>query len=117
MKKFMVLFFTLVCVGCLASCNNKSTTALPDDFSNTIPASINDNIIQNCDRYAKKLGYETGELQKAVLLDETWIESVYCDDDSKKEMLDLEDMIVIFENIRCVVDADTEVVLGRIPYV
>lgn len=88
-----------------------------DDFSNAIPAEVNDSIIQNCTIYSEKLGYETGAMKKAVLLGESWLKFVYCDDDLKQELIDATDIVVIFDNIRCVVDADTEIVLGRIPYV
>ena len=35
----------------------------------------------------------------------------------KKELIDSSDIVVIFENIRCVVDAETEIVLGSLPFV
>ena len=40
---------------------------------------------------------------------------VYCEDEMKKELIDSSDIVVIFENIRCVVDAETEIVLGKSP--
>lgn len=91
---------------------------MQDDFANAIPAEVNDNIIRNCTSYAESLGYKTGEMKKAVLLgDDLWLKSVYCEDDMKRELIDSRDIVVIFENIRCVVDAETEIVLGCLPFV
>lgn len=44
------------------------------------------------------------------------MKAVYCED-GMRELIDSSDIVVIFENIRCVVDAETEVVLGTIPFV
>ena len=66
--------------------------------------------------FSENLGYETGEMKKAVLLGEEWLKAVYCED-GMRELIDSSDIVVIFENIRCVVDAETEVVLGTIPFV
>ena len=124
MKKLLVLVLALVCMTGLVGCNETATREQPegtpvlgDDFSNAISFNVNDNIIQNCVSYAENLEYETGEVKKTVLLGEDWISAVYCDDDMKRGMIDAKDIIVIFDNIRCVVDTDTEIVLGRIPYV
>ena len=124
MKKWIAFVLVLICALGLGGCNGTATkeqteepSGLQDDFSNAIPAEINDNIIQNCTSYAKNLGYDTGETKKAVLLGEEWVASVHCDDDTKQELIDAKDIVVIFDNIRCVVDADTEIVLGRIPFV
>ena len=93
------------------------TSSMQDDFPNAIPAEVNDSIIQNCKVFSENLGYETGEMKKAVLLGEEWMKYVYCEDEMKKELIDSSDIVVVFENIRCVVDAETEVVLGTIPFV
>ena len=42
---------------------------------------------------------------------------MYCEDEMKKELIDSSDIVVVFENIRCVVDAETEIVLGSLPFV
>ena len=57
------------------------------------------------------------EMKKAVVLGEEWMKYVYCEDEMKKELIDSSDIVVIFENIRCVVDAETEIVLGSLPFV
>lgn len=93
------------------------TSSMQDDFPNAIPAEVNDSIIQNCKVFSENLGYETGEMKKAVLLGEEWMKYVYCEDEMKKELIDSSDIVVVFENIRCVVDAETEIVLGSLPFV
>ena len=96
---------------------SEQTFDMSNDFLNAIPAEVNDNIIQNCISYSENLGYKTGEMKKTVLLGEDCVSYVYCEDDMKQELIDSGDIVVIFENIRCVVDAETEIVLGRIPFV
>ena len=124
MKKLITLVLVLVFILSLAGCNDTTTkepeeqkTVKEDGFTNAIPAEVNDNIIQNCTSYSENLGYKTGEMKKAVLLGTDWLSYVYCEDDMKQELIDSRDIVVIFENIRCVVDAETEIVLGRIPFV
>lgn len=124
MKKLIALVLVLFFVLSLAGCNDITTkepaeqkTAKEDGFTNAIPAEVNDNIIQNCISYSENLGYATGALKKAALLGEDWLSSVFYEDDMKQELIDSRDIVVIFENIRCVVDAETEIVLGRIPFV
>jgi hypothetical protein len=39
------------------------------------------------------------------------------EDSDKRAMIDKNDCLVIFEEIRVVIDAETGAVLGRIPYV
>ena len=124
MKKLMALLSALICVLSLVGCNDTATQEQPDgisaleyDFSNAVPFEVNDDIIQNCVTYAENVGYETGELKKAVLLGEERLNSVYCDDETKQDLIDSRDVVVIFENIRCVVDTETGIVLGRIPFV
>lgn len=124
MQKFAAFLFVLVCMLGLVGCSGTATrasqvqqTALQDDFTNAVPAEINDNIVQNCTNYSQSLGYQTGKIKKAVLLGEDKLTSVYCEEDMKQQLIDSSDIVVIFENIRCVVDAETEIVLGRIPFV
>lgn len=124
MKKLTAFVLVLVFILSLAGCNDTTTkepeeqkTVKEDGFTNAIPAEVNDDIIQNCTSYSENLGYKTGEMKKAVLLGEDWLSSVFCEDDRKQELIDSRDIVVIFENIRCVVDAETEIVLGRIPFV
>ena len=124
MKKLIAFVLVLVLILSLTGCND-TTTKEPEeqkavkayDFANAIPAEVNDNIIQNCTCYSENLGYKTGEMKKAVLLGTDWLSYVYCENDMKQELIDSRDIVVIFENIRCVVDAETEIVLGSIPFV
>ena len=121
MKKLTVLVLAMVYVLTLAGCNNNviqgPDAAKQEDFPNAIPIEVNDNIIQKCISYSENLGYVAGEMEKAVLLGEDHLNYVYCEDDRKQELIDSSDIVVIFENIRCVVDSETEIVLGRIPFV
>ena len=50
-------------------------------------------------------------------VEEHWLNFALPEDEMKKELIDSSDIVVVFENIRCVVDAETEVVLGTIPFV
>lgn len=124
MRRLIAFALTFFCVLGLVGCNNRTAnepemynSSMQDDFPNAIPAEVNDNIIQNCTVFSENLGYETGEMKKAVLLGEEWMKYVYCEDEMKKELIDSSDIVVIFENIRCVVDAETEIVLGSLPFV
>lgn len=124
MKKIIIHMLVLCMVISLVGCSDSTSlsehsenSSNTDDFANAIPVEVNDNIIRNCTVFAEDLGYEIGNLKKSILLGEKWIDAVYCDDDMKQEMIDSRDIVVVFESIRCVVDADTEIVLGRIPYV
>ena len=124
MRRLIAFALTFFCVLGLVGCNNRTVnepemynSSMQDDFSNAIPAEVNDNIIHNCTVFSENLGYETGEMKKAVLLGEEWMKYVYCEDEMKKELIDSSDIVVIFENIRCVVDAETEIVLGSLPFV
>ena len=124
MRRLIAFALTFFCVLGLVGCNNRTlnepemyNSSMQDDFPNAIPAEVNDNIIQNCTVFSENLGYETGEMKKAVLLGEEWMKYVYCEDEMKKELIDSSDIVVIFENIRCVVDAETEIVLGSLPFV
>lgn len=124
MKRLIACALTLVCVLGLVGCNNitaneseMQNSSMQDDFPKAIPAEVNDNIIQNCTSYSEYLGYKTGEMKKVVLLGEEWLNYVYCEDDMKKKLIDSSDIVVIFENIRCVVDTETEIVLGHLPFV
>jgi hypothetical protein len=51
------------------------------------------------------------------LLGESNISSVLLDDDTDADMVDENDYLVIFQEIRAVIYADTGITLGRIPYV
>ena len=124
MKKIIACMLALCMIVSLVACSDNTSISEQsensnntDDFANAIPVEVNDNIIRNCTVFAENLGYEIGNLKKSVLLGEKWIDAVYCDDDMKQDLIDSKDIVVVFEGIRCVVDADTEIVLGRIPYV
>lgn len=88
-----------------------------DDFAHAPAIEVSEGVLQACTAYAQSLGYEAGSFQKAVALGEAWLPYGYCEDRAKEAMLDSGDYVVIFEHIRCVVDAETGTVLGRIPFV
>lgn len=77
MRRLIAFALTFFCVLGLVGCNNRTvsepemyTSSMQDDFPNAIPAEVNDSIIQNCKVFSENLGYETGEMKKAVLLGE-----------------------------------------------
>jgi hypothetical protein len=91
-----------------------------NDFADNTPVIISDEILQTCYRYADSLGYVIKDKDRytSVLLGESLIDAVYTEgDDNKRAMIDKDDFIVIFEELRIVIDAETGAVLGRIPYV
>ena len=99
MRRLMAFALTFFCVLGLVGCNNRTVnepemynSSMQDDFPNAIPAEVNDNIIQNCTVFSENLGYETGEMKKAVLLGEEWMKYVYCEDEMKKELIDSSDL-------------------------
>lgn len=88
-----------------------------DDFLDAPAVEVSEGVLQDCTAYAQSLGYEAGSFQKAVVLGESWLSYGYCEDSAKEAMLDSGDYVVIFEYIRCLVDAERGTVLGRIPFV
>lgn len=88
-----------------------------DVFLDAPAVEVSERVLQDCTAYAQSLGYEAGSFQKAVVLGESWLSYGYCEDSAKEAMLDSGDYVVIFEYIRCLVDAETGTVLGRIPFV
>ncbi len=128
MKKTLIFFIVTFVLFSLAACNISTDSFVSDstseaqmdhsdDFADSISVEVDSSVLKTCEKFAESLGYETGNFQKAVLLSNKWIEYVVCDDDLKAELIDAKDIVVIFENIRCVVDSEKEIVLGRIPYV
>jgi hypothetical protein len=89
------------------------------DYANAIPVEIDADILQACYEYSNSLGYEIEDKEEyqSVLLGESEIAYVLLDDDSRSDMLDEDDYLIIFKEIKAVTDADTGVILGRIPYV
>ncbi len=131
MKKTIALLLVSMLIMVSSGCHNPNAT--PDntqvggpftndnsaDFANSIPATIDNKLLQACYEYSETCGYaiKNKEKYKSVLLDEANIGYVSLDDDSKREMLNENDLLIIFDEIRIVLDADTGAVLGRIPYV
>lgn len=119
----IVLSCSGACVYTAASTVNETSqveiSQVPseDDFAHAPAIEVSEGVLQACTAYAQSLGYEAGSFQKAVVLGEAWLPYGYCEDRAKEAMLDSGDYVVIFEHIRCVVDAETGTVLGRIPFV
>jgi hypothetical protein len=91
-----------------------------DDFAYNVPIIIDNETLQTCYRYADSLGYGIKDKEKyiSILLGELLVDAVHTGgDNDKRAMIDKNDIIVIFEEIRIVIDAESGAVLGRIPYV
>jgi hypothetical protein len=110
----------------LTACSSNGRTGVSpaandnsDDFASNIPVEVDDDILQSCYSYAAVLGYDIQEKEdySSVLLGGSNVSTVHLDDDANADMVDENDCLVIFLEIRVVVDADTGAVLGRIPYV
>lgn len=88
-------------------------------FDNAVPVEIDSGILQKCYDYTTSLGYEIKDKSKykSVLLGESFVKAVHLDDDAKRDMLDENDYLIVFDEIRIVIDVDTGIVLGNIPYV
>ncbi|MBR3950124.1 MAG: hypothetical protein IKJ84_05555 [Oscillospiraceae bacterium] len=117
MKRLQILIVLIFLVSMLGCSQEPHTSVETTGFDSAVPIDVSDAIHQTCISYAKSLGYETGHFQKSVLLGTSYVQYVYCEDSEKEGMIDANDFLVIYDRIRCVVDADTNIVLGRIPYV
>jgi len=130
MKKSIAISVAIVVLlalvtGCVERSSNNlnesaSTNNNWNDFVDNIPAKVNDEMLHACYRYADSLGYgiKDRDNYKSVLLGESLIDTVYTGEDNDKcSMIDKSDYLVIFEEIRIVIDAETGAVLGHIPYV
>ena len=122
-----IIFLFVVFVGCnnTESAPENSQEEGPftndnwNDYANNVPVKIDDDILQSCYRYTDSLGYEIKEKEKykSVLLGESNVTYVAVADDVNRDMLDKDDYLIIFQEIKIVIDADTGIVLGTIPYV
>jgi len=132
MKKIISLFILIVILfviitGC-DDVNNSSggksdglhITDNLKDYTNYIPVEISDDILQACYRYADNKGYiiKEKETYKSGLLGSNYIKYVYVgEDDTKRDLLDENDYLIVFQEMKVVIDAGTGIVLGEIPYV
>jgi len=98
---------------------NSSEKPLETDYNNAVPVGINADILKTCYDYSTSLGYEIKDRDnyKSVLLGESNVAFVANIGDDKKDMVDENDFLIIFQEIRIVIDADAGVVIGTIPYV
>ena len=90
-------------------------------FANNVPVVIDNSTLQTCYDYAKSLSYEIKDTDKyqSVILGKSNVDVVYIHDgdDVKRELVDEGDYLIIFEEIRIVIDVETGIALGTIPYV
>ena len=127
-RPFAIAIATLILLAIFTGCYNQNDNQTSDegpfsndnwnDFPNAIPVSVDDEIINVCHDWAISNGYEIDRsIFKSVLLGESLIEYVFLHDDSYSDLLDASDYLVIFENVRLVIDSEIIIILGRIPYV
>lgn len=114
------LFLLLLCFfGCAQ--RGETPQAFHDDgsgdFPDARPAAVSEETKEACVRYAEDMGYVAGAWKRTLLLGERLVPNVFCEDAADESLVSEDDYLVIFEGVRCVVDAETERVLGRIPYV
>ena len=128
MKKTIVFgIIALVLLASIAGCKGNAnsgdvgvTTDNLKGYEDRIPVAVSDDILQTCYRYAEEKGYEVKDKGQyvSVLLGKTDMDYVNISgDDAKRDMLDENDYLVVFQEIRIVIDADTGIVLGTIPFV
>lgn len=125
MNQRLIKLMCCLCVLCLLSACTQvekgpfTTKNTNDTFSNAKPVKIDDDILQTCYDYTESLGYKIQDKDKykSVILGESHVESVHIDDDNNRDLLDEKDYLILFDEIRIVMDADTGIVLGNIPYV
>ena len=117
-----LLIFLLAFASCNAVTSNDSlhTTDNLKDYTDYIPIEINEDILQTCYDYADKMNWiiKDKNKYKSGLLGNDYKKYVNVgDDETKVEMLDENDYLIWFQEMRLVIDADTGIVLGVIPYV
>lgn len=114
-----ILCFLCACGQAEKQIQGSYTTNNENEYANAIPVEITDEILKTCYDYADSLGYEIKDKSKykSVILGESHIKSVHLEDDAKSDMLDKSDYLILFDEIKIVIDADTGIILGNIPYV
>jgi len=128
MKKIIALGVTILIllvsiVGCKGNKNSDEGPFSTDNlkgYENRIPVIISSDILQTCYRYAEDKGFAIKDKERyiSVLLGVSDIKYVYVgEDDAKRDMLDENDYLIVFQEMRIVIDADTGIVLGTIPFV
>jgi len=127
-RPLAIAIATLVLLAVFTGCYSQNNTQTSDegpfsndnqsDFSNAFPVSVDDEIINVCHEWAISNGYEIDRrTYKSVLLGESLIEFVFLHDETYSGLLDASDYLIIFENVRLVIDSELSIVLGTIPYV
>lgn len=105
--------------GGTVNANEPSTNYSWDDFASNTPAEVDSAMLQTCYFHASKLGYAIKDKAKyqSFLVGKDSVASVSAEDGVSKSEIDENDYLVIFQEIRVVIDAETGAVLGTIPYV
>ena len=119
-----VLVLIAAATGCVGTSGNiieegPFTNDNRNDFAGNKSVKINNDMLDACYRYADDKGYEIKNKKeyRGVLLGESLVASVYTENENDRGLVDENDYLIIFEEIRVIVDADTGKVLGNIPYV
>lgn len=120
------LVFVMAVVLTLAACAAQTLPAADggpftddgrDDFISEPSVEVSQETIENCIAYAAALGYETGEFRRAIRLGEERMSAVTNKTEAADTALDADDLLLLFDNVRCAADAQTGEVLGTIPFV
>lgn len=95
------------------------TTNDENEYANAVTVEIDSVILEACYEYTELLGYEIKDKSKyrSVLLGQDNIKYVSLIDDNRRDMLDENDYLVEFDSSKIVIDADSGIALGNIPYV
>ncbi len=126
MRKKTVLVCMMPAVLILAACAAQTTPAADggpftddggDDFISEPSVKVSQEVIENCVTYAAALGYETGEFRRAIRLGEDRMSAVTNKTEAADTALDADDLLLLFDNVRCAADAQTGEALGTIPFV
>lgn len=86
------------------------------DFTWAMPASVKEDTQQQCIVYAQSLGYEPGAYLGAAVIGQSRLSLVCGDTPYRDLLLDKNDIVVFFEDFRCVVDKNLPYIFGYIPY-
>ncbi len=117
MKKMFLCVSVITLVIALVGCSVMVQPNNKDDWKTTSVVEVSDEILQVCYDTMQEKGYEYDENDyKAVSLGDL-IDYVATFEDVDEDLLDEDDILVQFEAMRIVIDANTNEALGSIPYV
>lgn len=133
MKRSSAVMLTCLCLlflltGCSHTNAGADTEMGPFTQENTAlrdaaPVHVDSAVIQVCYDYIARKGYASSKdpydkyTYRSVRIGEAYLSAVCFDDESRKNMLDGEDYVIVFDFVNLVVDSDTNTIIGRIPLV